>query len=164
MRILLEHHKTVQKSGNFGYSKFFCFCCLNFICHKINVVWCIYDYYTNQMSSQWWWHDCVILWRHKCAKLHHFQNHQVFAIINAIFNFYYTFSCVISLIYWFFNRFFYETLVDQNLGKPKFFQNFVIWTYIQASDFCCFRVSYWTPMFIINCKCLFASDDCTITA
>ena len=39
MRILLGHPKTAQKSGNFEYSQFFCCCCLNFICHKINVVW-----------------------------------------------------------------------------------------------------------------------------
>ena len=49
---------------------------------------------------------------------------------------YCTFSCVISLIYWFLNRLFHETLVDQNFGKPKFWQNFVIWIHIQASDFC----------------------------
>ena len=75
---------------------------------------------------------------------------------------YYTFSCVVSLIYWFLNRFFYETLVDQSFGKPKFCQNFVVWTYIQASDFCCFKVSYCKPMFIINCKFLLASGDCII--
>ena len=113
--------------------------------------------------------------RHKCAKLRHFQNNQIFAcnyqcnfwfLLQFLFVWfiYYTFCCVISLIYWFLNRFFHETLVDQNFGKPKFWQNFVIWTYIQASDFCCFKVSYCKLMFIINCKFLCASGGCTITA
>ena len=34
------------------------------LCHKRNVVWHIYDYYMNKMSSQWWRHDDVMLWRH----------------------------------------------------------------------------------------------------
>ena len=45
-------------------------------------------------------------------------------------------SCVILLIYWLLKWLFHETLVDQSFGKPKFWQNFVIFTYIQASDFC----------------------------
>ena len=65
---------------------------------------------------------------------------------------YYTFCYVISLIYWFLNRVFHETLIDQSFGKPRFWQNFVVSTYIQASDFCCSKVSYCKPTFIINCK------------
>ena len=34
---------------------------------------------------------------------------------------YYTFCCVVSLIYWFLNRLFHETLVNQNFGKAKLF-------------------------------------------
>ena len=32
---------------------------------------------------------------------------------------------------------------------------FVVLTYIQASDFWCFKVSYWKPIFTICCKFLF---------
>ena len=35
---------------------------------------------------------------------------------------YYTFSCVTLLIYWFFNRFFHETRVDQSFGKLLLFE------------------------------------------
>ena len=137
-------------------------------------IWLLYDLNVLTMVMTWWRHIMRSLWRHKCAKLRYFQNHQIFFNYQRNFRFllqflfvwliYYTFCCVISLIYWFLNRFFHETLVDQNFGKPKFWQNFVIWTYIQASDFCCFKVSYCKPMFIIDCKFLFSSGDCTITA
>ena len=177
MRILLGHRKTAQKLGSFEYSQFFCFCYLNFICHKINVVWHIYNYYMNQMSWQWWCYGDVILWRHNNVTsvpsciifktIRFLQFSMQFLILIPVFfvwPIYYTFCCAISLICWFLNRIFHEKLVDENFGKPKFWQNFVIRTYIQASHFCCFRVSYCKPMFIINCKFLFTSGDCTITA
>ena len=136
-----------------------------------------YDIYMIIVSTKCSHNGDVILWCHNdviSGKSHHFQKPSDFGVYQCNFQFllqflfvwhmYYTFCSVISLIYWFLNRFFSWNLVDQNFGKPKFWQNFVIWTYIQASDFCCFNVSYCKPMLIIDFKFLFASDDCTITA
>ena len=109
MRILLEHPKTVQKSKNFEYFEFLCFCCLNFICHKINVAWYIYIYMylyiwllyepnVLTMVMTWWCHIMTSLWRHECVKFRHFQNHQIFVIINAIFDSYCSFCLFGSYI------------------------------------------------------------------
>ena len=75
-----------------------------------------------------------------------FKTIRKFAIVNANFDSYCSFCLFGSyiahfllLFHYFFNfqiGFFHETLVDQNFGKAKFWQNYVIWTYIQTSDFC----------------------------
>ena len=117
----------------------------------------------NQISSHWWWHDDIIL---LTSSSHH---KDVICVSNCV-NFKtirflrlsMQFSILIAVLFGSYITHF--VLVDQNFGKPKFWQNFVIWTYIQASDFCCLKVSYCTPMFIINCKFLSSTGDSIMTS
>ena len=106
-----------------------------------------FDYYMNQMSSQWWWHYDVILWRHKCSKLSRFQNHQNFAIINAILDSYCSF-CLFSsyikhfvvLFHWFID---FWIGFSWNISWSKFWETKVL------AKFCYLNLypSFWFLLF-----------------
>ena len=73
-------------------------------------------------------------WRHKCARLRHYQNHQVFENINAIFDSYCSFCLFGSYVTNIFVLFHWSSW--QKFWETKVLTNFVIWTYIQASGSC----------------------------
>ena len=83
-------------------------------------IWLLYELNVLTMVMTWWCQIMRSLWRHKCAKMRYFQNHQIFFNYQRNFRFllqfffvwliYYTFCCAVSLIYWFWNWLFMKYL------------------------------------------------------
>ena len=79
-----------------------------------------FDYYMNQLSSQWWWVCQIALFSKPSGFCNYQYNFQFLLQFYFVWLTCYTFSCVISLIYWFLNRFFMKHQLIKILGNQRF--------------------------------------------